>query len=95
MNNEIELVIKMPQEMYDRILHSGVVSGSDTAYIGGAIIDGIELPSVHGDIKDIDEILVYKQQEVDILGKHILNEYVKTEYIKKIPAIISSNIKER
>ena len=94
MGKEVELVIKISEDAYCRVLKTGVISGSDTAHIGGAIIDGIELSPNHGDLKDMDAILMYKQQEVDILGKHILNEYVKTEFIKDVIAVVPSNKKE-
>lgn len=56
----LEVVIRIPKDMYDRTLCTGVVIvGIDAAYIGGAIIDGTVLPKGHGRLIDADAINIH------------------------------------
>lgn len=50
----VEVVIKVPKDLYDWIEHTGVVHHEDCGYIGGAILDGIVLPKGHGRLIDAD-----------------------------------------
>lgn len=53
----VDVVIRIPKDMYDRTLCTGVVIvGIDAAYIGGAIIDGTVLPKGHGKLIDADKL---------------------------------------
>jgi len=64
----VEVVIKIPKDMYERTLCTGVVIvGIDAAYIGGAIIDGTVLPKGHGDLKDYNAIISRYSREVSIM----------------------------
>lgn len=82
-----ELVIKISEEAYNRVLKSGVIYGSDTAYIGGAIIDSIELPENHGRLKDVDVL-------IDSLGCSDRDIYCKAVIEEDAPTIIDADTKE-
>lgn len=50
---DIELVIKIPEEMYASI-HNGMRYTDDVRYIMDLIENGTPLPKGHGDLKDIE-----------------------------------------
>lgn len=52
----MQIVIDIPEEMYGKILRCGVVSKTELAVIGGAIIDSDVLPRKHGRLIDADKL---------------------------------------
>ena len=51
----MQIVIDIPEELYDWIEHTGALSYEDCGYIGGAILDGTPLPKGHGRLIDVSE----------------------------------------
>ena len=86
MGKEVELVIKISEEAYNRVLKSGVIYGSDTAYIGGAIIDSIELPENHGDLKDTEDII--NKINLNYNNHQSIDAYSLKDMIITVPTII-------
>lgn len=79
----VEVVIRLPKEIYERTLRTGVVEvGMDSAYIGGAVIDGTVLPKGHGrlvDEKDLSLMTVHLIDGVFVCTASTIIEADKTE----------------
>jgi hypothetical protein len=54
---DIELVIKIPENIYKYVQQMGSVNMLDTQQVANAIFDGTPLPKGHGRIADIDKVL--------------------------------------
>lgn len=54
---DIELVIKIPEEIIENIKNSGCLSVIYNDEVAKAIISGILLPKGHGRLKDVDKII--------------------------------------
>lgn len=53
---DIELVIKIPKQVYNYIHKHHHIANSDILDIKDAIINGTPLPKGHGDLKDVEEL---------------------------------------
>lgn len=72
----VEVMIKLPKDMYERTLCTGVVIvGIDAAFIGGAISDGTVLPKGHGDLFDKNEITAFMELECNGHNVKSLDEF--------------------
>ena len=61
----VEVIVRLPKDMYERALLTGVfVNGIDAADVGGAIIDGIVLPKGH-------DVLVELGKVIDIVTEYV------------------------
>lgn len=89
----VEVVIKIPKDMYDRTLCTGVVIvGIDAAYIGGAIIDGTVLPKGHGRLIDADRLV--KEERIDLYTNYGVESKVSAISIEMSPTIIEADEEE-
>lgn len=82
--SDIELVIKIPEEIYNYVQHIGSINMLDTQQIANAIFDGTPLPKGHGDLIDRRELL---KQPID-------KAYYPSNYVKFSHAIIEADTSE-
>ena len=80
---DIELVIKIPKQVYSYIRKRGYIANSDILDIKGAIIDGTPLPKGHGRLIDVSNLLTVTEYDGE-------NEktYVPYSEIENAPTII-------
>ena len=53
---DIELVIEIPDEIYNGLFNNEEISGGECAWLLSAIKNGTPLPKGHGRIADIDKV---------------------------------------
>ena len=69
MTNDIELVIKMPEDVFKRtIIHGEFRDLNDCITTIKALENAISLPEGHGRIGDLDKILIW------MIHKHIIDD---------------------
>ena len=87
----VEVVIKIPEDMYERTLRTGVVIvGLDAAYIGGAIIDGVVLPKGHGRLIDANKVENITWQDPTYVDAwNVLTEV--RDKVRELPTIIEAD----
>ena len=68
---DIELVIKIPERVYNYVRKYEHIANSDVLDIKDAIINGTLLPKGHGELIDKDVVL-------DMMNHGILEEYITT-----------------
>ena len=59
----IELVINIPEEIYENIIADGFIDDENGAEIFYAISDGTQLPKGHGKLKDENGVTIIDADE--------------------------------
>lgn len=85
---DIELVVKIPEEMYNHIKNGGNIGAS--LLIENAIKNGTPLPKGHGRLIDADELKKYYPHDADWEYPVSTNEYVN-ETIDDAQTIIEAD----
>lgn len=67
---DIELVIKIPKDVYNDMIKLVKVDGDIDRLVDVAIVNGTPLPKGHGRLKDEDEIVKAIEDRVKFLRKH-------------------------
>jgi hypothetical protein len=71
---DIELVIKIPEDVYTRLFDNGIqdneIAVDDVCEMARAIRKGTSLPKGHGRLKDEDEIAKAIEDRVEFLRKN-------------------------
>ena len=76
-----EVVIKIPNEIYQDVIKNGFIYDEDGEVISHAIINGTVLPKGHGRLGDLDNIWSELKE---------LEEHYQAEFLKKSNAIHES-----
>ena len=76
---DIELVIKIPENIYKYVQITGSVNMLDTQQIANAIFDGKLLPKGHGRLIDADDLLAE------------INQFDYYDNVKEAPTIIEAD----
>lgn len=85
---DIELVIKIDEEVYEQIKDSSAIFRDDERTCYEAVQNGTPLPKGHGDL--IDRKLALSDD--GLCEFHMYDDYVKMRnYLKSIPTIIEAD----
>lgn len=85
---DIELVVKIPKEIYNYVQHMGSIPIINIQQIANAIFDGTPLPEGHGRLGDLDELT----QRITNYIKH--NEHMMDELTLLQEKFILEGIKD-